>query len=90
MGGTGGGGYDGDEANYTVAVSADCKKVVFYHWNTDMPTSNVNHVEYFFEGKLYPGDWIVANVRVYVPYGVAAGDVNPGVLTVIAQSTSGT
>ena len=82
-------GPDSGYQNYTVAVSADCTKVMFYHWNMDAPgAGSSTHAKYFSTSTLYPGDWIVANVRVYVPYGVAAGSVQTGTLTVIAQSPS--
>ncbi len=77
--------------NYTVAVYYTCDKVMFYHWNKDAPgASSATHAEYFTSQTLTPGASIIANVRVYVPYGVAAGWSSPGTLTVIAESSTST
>jgi len=73
--------------NYTVAVSADCSKVMFYHWNMDAPgAQSANHPEYLYQSTLYPGGAIIRYVKVKVAYGTAAGNIKKGYLTIIAQS----
>lgn len=86
-----GGDNPANTVNYTVVVNKTCDVLWFCHWNTDTPCpdpSTVEHTEYFIQTDLVPGDWIVANVRVRVPFGVAYGTVQEGTLTVIAQSQS--
>lgn len=84
-------GPNGGYANYSVAVYYDCSTNVtamFYHWNKDAPGAQetTGHDEYLKETPLVPGEHIVANVKVYIPYGVPAGNVTDGTLTVIAHS----
>jgi hypothetical protein len=85
--------YMGDNTNYenyTVAVYHNCSQQVtamFYHWNKDAPGAQEGaiHPEYFHATKLNPGEHIVANVKLRVPYGTAAGNIT-GALTVTVQA----
>jgi|GEM_PF-424213 len=76
--------------NYTVAVHWNCSKQVtamFYHWNKDAPGANegASHPEYFYATTLKPGEHIIANVKLRIPYGTAAGNIT-GALTVTVQT----
>lgn len=76
--------------NYTVAVYWNCTKQVtamFYHWNKDAPGANegASHPEYFYATTLKPGEHIIANVKLRIPYGTAAGNIT-GALTVTVQT----
>jgi hypothetical protein len=77
--------------NYTVAVYWNCTnqvKVMFHHWNMDAPgaQSGANgHHMYFSTSTLKPGENVIANVRMRVPYGTAAGNIT-GALTVTVQA----
>ncbi len=85
-------GVTGSE-NYTVATEMDCSgnnvSVRFWHWNMDAPGSSGssnNYQEYFYTTALVPGEHIIANVKIRVPYGTMAGVLPIGYLTVIAQA----
>jgi hypothetical protein len=77
--------------NYTVAVHWNCSdtvKVMFYHWNQDAPGAQegANHPEYFMSGAtLKPGQHIIGNVKLLIPYGTAYGNIT-GSLTAIVQA----
>ncbi len=74
------------DASYCAAVSADCSKVRFYRWNADAPgTSGCSLDEVYSSNKLTPGDSFAVDLRLYVPYGVPAGAVTNGTLTVMAD-----
>jgi len=80
-------GPDSDYVNYTVAVNAYCNMTMFYMWNKDAPGGQASsHAQYFTTSTLTPGDSIIANVKAWVPYGVAYGYATQGTLTVIASS----
>jgi len=79
--------------NYTVITPGVCAgnnvSVRFWHWNKDAPgaTGGSNSFqEYFHVGALTPGEHIIANVKIRVPYGTMAGTLPTGSLTVIAQA----
>jgi len=72
-----------------VAIKNTCDTAMFYRWNTDAPGgSSCGYAENFTTSALTPGSWVIANVRVRVPYGVHWGTTGStqGKLTVIAQS----
>ncbi len=76
-----------------VAVEDTCDTVMFYRWNTDAPGgTQCAYAQNFTSTTLTPGSWVLATVRVRVPYGVHWGDIGSvqGKLTVIAQSSYGT
>jgi hypothetical protein len=85
--------YVGENAgyeNYTIAVKADCTNNVtamFYHWNKDAPGAQEGavHPEYFYDTTLKPGEHIIANVKLRIPYGTAAGNIT-GALTVTVMA----
>ena len=73
--------------NYSIAVFTNCEKVIFYHWNLDIPTApSTSFDESFYQGTLYPGGKVIGNVKVKVPYGVPYGQ-KTGTLTVLVQSS---
>jgi len=79
-----------DYENYTVAVYWNCSsyvKVMFYHWNMDAPGAQetASHPEYFYNTTLKPGEHIIANVKLRIPYGTAAGNIT-GALTVTVKA----
>jgi hypothetical protein len=83
-------GDDSNYQNYTVAVYYNCTEKVtamFYHWNKDAPGAQEGavHPEYFHATKLNPGEHIIANVKLRIPYGTAAGNIT-GALTVTVQA----
>jgi hypothetical protein len=66
--------------NYTVAVYWNCSrtvKVMFYHWNKDAPGAKDGalHPEYFSSTILKPGEHIIGNVKLRIPYGTAYGNI---------------
>ena len=79
---------DASEA-YCVAVKQSCDQVMFYKYNKDAPGGGVgecSNAYYFSSSTLTPGSWIIANIRVRIPYGVAYGSINQGSLTIFAQN----
>ena len=83
-------GPNGNYENYTVAVYWNCSsyvKAMFYHWDMDAPGAQetANHPEYFSTTTLKPGEHIIANVKLRVPYGTAAGNIT-GALTVTVKA----
>ena len=58
--------------------------MVFKHWDVDTPGAQVS--EYFNTGTFTPGNMTEAYVKAYVPYGVAAGSVKQGTLTVLVTA----
>jgi len=75
--------------NYTVAVNANCTTVRFFVWNMDAPGAyddDINWTNYFVNSTdvLTPGENIIGDIRVAVPYGTHSGNVTEGLLTVIA------
>lgn len=82
--------------NYTIAVNNDGSQVRWYHWNvrapggTDFAETNPPHNDYFSSNLvIYPGNSTVADLKIYLPYGVAKDDVSQGTLTVICRSDEG-
>lgn len=76
--------------NYTFAINADCNKTFWTKWNIDGPGGRVGrNVNAFWNssmhGVLTPGNSTVAEIKVYVPYGVAEGQVTQGYLTVLVR-----
>ncbi|OYT27179.1 MAG: hypothetical protein B6U97_02225 [Candidatus Altiarchaeales archaeon ex4484_96] len=77
--------------NYTVITPAVCGgtnvSVRFNHWNMDAPgAQSGSYTDYFYTTALVPGEHIIANVKIRVPYGTMAGTLPTGQLTVIAQA----
>ena len=77
--------------NYTVITPAVCAgnnvSVRFNHWNMDAPgTVDGTYTSYLYTTSLVPGEHIIANVKIRVPYGTMAGTLPTGSLTVIAQA----
>ena len=77
--------------NYTVITTGDCSgnnvSVRFNHWNMDAPgTVDGTYASYLYTTSLVPGEHIIANVKIRVPYGTMAGTLPTGSLTVIAQA----
>ena len=78
--------------NYTVAVDNTTVgyKVRWFHWNADAPGGRnfrvTNNNQWFSTITIYPGNSTVADLKVYVPYGVAKGLLTQGTLTVIVSS----
>jgi hypothetical protein len=76
---------------YAIAVSKDCNYLRVYKWNQDAPgAGTLTYDSYFFDSSvdgyvLYPGNSTVADIKVFVPYGVAYGLAQQGVLTVIVS-----
>jgi len=76
-----------ENVSYCVAVSADCSKLRIYKWNGDAPgAGSCGAYGDFNTETLYPGDSVIADVALYVPYGVPQGTPSTGYLTVIAQA----
>jgi hypothetical protein len=66
--------------NYTVAVYWNCTskvKIMFYKWNMDAPGAqeSAKHPAYFSATTLKPGDHIIGNVKLRIPYGTAYGNI---------------
>ena len=81
---------DCSKFNYAVYVKNETYDQVFFvHWNKDWGEGT--NVEYFWSADtgdypgfpLVPGNSTVAQIRVFVPYGVYEGYVKQGVLTVL-------
>lgn len=79
--------------NYTVITPMNCTgnnvTIRFWHWNMDAPGSSGSSnafQEYFRTTPLVPGEHIIVNVKIRVPYGTIAGTLPTGYLTVIAQA----
>lgn len=78
-------GNQGSGLNYTIAVDdANLDRVRWSHWNQDLPGSGT-YIETFYSGILYPGNSTVANLTVYISYGVSSGQLGQGELYVIAS-----
>lgn len=76
--------------NYTVAVNYACDKTMWIRWNMDAPGARGSkNAEMFWNssvnGALVPGNSTVANMRVYIPYGVHMGNISSGTITVLAN-----
>jgi hypothetical protein len=87
--------------NYTVAVWNDTSgggtnlgyRVRWSHWNAEAPggvdwaEGNSLHNDYFSSSLIiYPGNSTVADLKIYLPFGVAKGYSSQGTLTVFARS----
>jgi len=83
----------GPLTGYCLAIPRPaCDRVILYKWNKDMPGSEFHclNAEYFWSADpgetpglpLVPGNSTVANIRVWVPYGVYEGYAKTGTLTV--------
>ncbi len=81
----------GPLTGYGVAVYYTCDRVMFVHWNKDAPGADTDsNIPYFWDASgsdpnLTPGNSTVAEIAVYVPYGVMEGTVEQGKLTVIVN-----
>jgi len=87
----------GPFANYCAIIPRPaCDKIYIYHWDMDAPGAGLYcfSASYFWDnatnGELKPGESVIADIVVRVPYGVYQGYVKEGVLTVIAQSETST
>jgi len=85
------GGDAGIFDQYTIYVKNQTfDQVIFYHWNKDTPDTTSN-AAYFWDASgdpgipLLPGNSTVADIRVWVPYGVYEGYVTQGTLTVVVN-----
>ncbi len=83
-------GTNANYENYTVAVYWNCSSYVramFYKWNMDAPGAQetATHPKYFYDTTLKPGEFIIGNVKLRIPYGTAAGNIT-GALTVTVQA----
>ncbi len=72
--------------SYCVAVSADCSTLRIYKWNKDAPGAGSCSSYNDFATSIAPGASVVADVALYVPYGVPQGTPTTGYLTVIAEA----
>lgn len=79
--------------NYTIAVNNDGSQVRWFHWNIQAPGGSdfgdgdeTHHNPIFSQMTVYPGNSTVADMKIYLPYGVAKDDVTQGTLTVVARS----
>jgi len=74
-------------SDYTVAVSQDCSRVYFTSWNKDgVGAEDGSAAKYFSASTLMPGESLIAEMKVYVPYGVAVGSVSQGLLNVVVNN----
>ncbi len=71
---------------YCIAVSADCSTLRIYKWNGDAPGAGSCGAYSDFATGLVPGASVVADVAMYVPYGVPQGTPSTGYLTVVAEA----
>jgi hypothetical protein len=71
---------------YCLVVPEDCTNVSVVRYNMGVMPYDAGGIcsndANFFSGQLGPGDETDMHVRAYVPYGVAAGNVAQGTLTV--------
>jgi len=76
-------------ASYVIAVdNSTLDRVRWSHWNQDLPgAGTASNDETFYTGTLYPGNSTVANITVYLSYGVAQGALGSGTLYVIGSTT---
>ncbi|UCG95911.1 MAG: hypothetical protein JSV92_02620 [archaeon] len=82
--------------NYTIAVNMNGTQVRWSHWNIQFPGGSdfgygdeTFHNEIFSEMNTFPGNSTVADLKIYLPYGVAKGVVSQGILTVFVRSEEG-
>jgi len=82
----------GPLSGYCIAVYYTCDQVIFYKWNKDAPGgTSCTNAEYFWDANsnpgfpLVPGNSTVANIRVFVPYGIYEGQLKKGFLTVFVN-----
>lgn len=80
----------GTDENYTIAINQYCNRTFWTKWNLDGPGGRAGmNVQAFWNASMHgnftPGNSTVANIKVYVPYGVAEGQVTQGYLTVLAR-----
>ncbi len=82
--------------NYTITVNNQGDQVRWFHWNAQAPggldqgDGSSLHNDFFSSSLIiYPGNSTVADLKIYLPYGVAKDDVSQGVLTVICRSDEG-
>ena len=83
---------------YCAAVHSSCGEIVFYKWNADMPGGAIDSGDNSFEcaygsyfgangtDPLAPGEAVIANTVVKVPYGTTYGEVSKGYLTLVAAN----
>ncbi len=80
--------------DYTVAIddSVNGYTLRWSHWNVEFPGGRdwnegaADHNDYFSTPIVYPGNSTVADLKIYVPYGVAKGKLTQGTLTVVVRS----
>jgi len=80
---------------YCIAVYYTCDQVLFYKWNKDAPGGeSCSNAQYFWSASgtpgypLVPGNSTVAEIRVFVPYGIHEGKLKIGQLTVIVNDVA--
>ena len=79
---------------YCAAVYYDCSKLRLYRWNADAPGASgctafgTGQSDLTINGAntLYPGDSMIADVQLHIPYGVPDGTVPTGYMYVIASA----
>lgn len=64
-----------------VYVNASCDYIILYRWNIDLGGG-----DYLFQGTLKPGETLDWKIEARVPYGVAAGAIQEGMITFMASS----
>ena len=81
----------GPWSGYCAAVWNCGTKLMLYKYNKDAPGGgSCANADYFWDnttdGNLYPGNSTVADVQVWIPYGVMMGYSKTGTMTIIAMS----
>lgn len=79
--------------NYTISVNMNGTQVRWSHWNIQFPGGSdfgygdeTFNNEIFSDLNCYPGNSTVADLKIYLPYGVAKGDVTQGTLTAFVRT----
>ena len=67
--------------DHYIYVNASCDYIILYRWNRDLGGG-----DYLFQGTLKPGATLDWKVEARVPYGVAAGSIQEGMITFIAST----
>ena len=74
---------------YCVGVNAGCTQAKILRWNMDADTSDTcssGYKGYVYQGQLGPGQETNAYIAARVPYGVTAGSLTAGTLTILAST----
>ena len=87
-------GIDVGGVTYCAAVYYDCSKIRLYRWNADAPGASgctafgTGQSDLTLNGGtvLYPGDSLIADVQLHIPYGVPDGTPPTGYMYVIASA----